>query len=185
MSETNPGQAAAGRSSRRWYWVGGGVLALALAFAAVAPRAWAFRQFAHGHGFGHGPDRHAFGAQILKDPAAAKEHAALAAEFVLRGVDATDEQQQKVRQVTDRLVDQLAPLAERHHELHAALVRELGKPEIDRAAIETIRQQGIALADEASKLALAGLEDVGDALTAEQRAELIELGRRFHRERQR
>jgi Spy/CpxP family protein refolding chaperone len=183
MNETNPGRATAGRRGRRWLWVGGGVLALALVLTAVAPRAMAFRQFAHGHGFGHGPGRHAFGAQILKDPAAAKEHAGLAAEFVLRGVNASDEQKEKVRQVTDRLVDQLGPIAARHHELHAALVRELGKPEIDRAAIEKIRQQGMALADEASKLALAGLEDVGDVLTAEQRAELIELGRRFHRDR--
>jgi Spy/CpxP family protein refolding chaperone len=160
-------------------------MSLALALAVVAPRASAFRYVAQGHGFGHGHGhgRFALGAQILKDPAAAKEHVATATEFVLRGVNATEEQKDKARQVTDRLVDDLGPLAARHRELHASLVRELAKPEIDRAAIEKLRQQGIALADEASKVALAGVEDVGDVLTPEQRAELIQFAARFHGER--
>jgi len=185
MSETSQGTGTSGRPlwSRRWFWMGGGLLAGAAALVSFAPRAWAFRAM-HGGGFGgHGlGGRHAFAVQLLKDPERAKEHVATAAEFVLRGVNASDEQKQKARQVTDRLVDQLGPLAERHRSLHEALVKEFAKPQIDRAAIEKLRQQGMGLADEASKTALVGIEDLGDVLTAEQRADLLEFAHRFHGE---
>ncbi len=178
--------------SRRWLWAGGGLLAggalLAAAAAIAAPRVMAFH--GGGHGFrahplaarfalGHGVGRPGMAA-LLEDPAAAKEHVATLSDFVLRGVSATDEQKQKTKQITDRLVDQVRPLVERHRALHKAMVAELAKPEIDRAAIEKLRQDGMALADEASRIAIAGVEDVGDVLTPDQRKELIELGRRLH-----
>jgi Spy/CpxP family protein refolding chaperone len=192
MNET--GQETKSIWSRRWFWTGGALLAGAAlagaaALAATAPAAWAFRA-ARGHGFGahafmargfggHG-GHGAFAAQILSDPAAAKEHVATMSDFVLRSVSATDDQKQKTRQITDRLVDQLAPLVEKHRDLHAAMVAELAKPEIDRAAIEKLRQDAMALADEASKVAVAGVADIGDVLTPEQRKDLIDLGRRLH-----
>lgn len=185
MSETSQGTGTGTTSrplwSRRWFWMGGGLLAGAAALVSFAPRAWAFRAV-HAGGFGgHGfGGRHAFAGQLLKDPARAKDHVATATEFVLRGLNASDEQKQKARVITDRLVDQAGPLAERHRALHEALVRELAKPQIDRAAIEKLRQQGMGLADEASRTALAGVEDLGDILTPEQRADLVELAQRFH-----
>ncbi len=152
-----------------------------------APRAWAFRglpghAFAAMHGSGGvgGRGGRAFGLSMLSDPAAAKQHVAAMSDLVLRGVNATDDQKQKTRQITDRLIEQLGPVVERHHQLHAALVAELAKPQIDRAAIEKLRQDGLALADEASKIALDGVEDIGDVLTPDQRKELIDLGRRLH-----
>ena len=189
MSETSQATKTSS-GSRRWVWVGGGLLAGGAVLAAVgalaAPRVMAF------HGGGHGFRAHPLAARfalghgrpgmaaLLQDPAAAKEHVATVSEFVLRSVSATDEQKQKTKQITDRLVDQVRPLVERHQALHKAMVAELAKPEIDRAAIEKLRQDGMALADEASKIALAGVEDIGDLLTPDQRKELIELGRRLH-----
>jgi len=176
----------------RWLWAGGGLLAgvtvLAAVAAIAAPRVMAFHS--GGHGFrahplaarfalGHGVGRPGM-ATLLEDPAAAKEHIATVSDFVLRSVSATDEQKQKTKQITDRLVDQVRPLVERHRALHEAMVAELAKPEIDRAAIEKLRQDGMALADEASRIALSGVEDIADVLTPEQRKELIELGRRLH-----
>lgn len=173
--------------SRRWFWTAGALLIGAAAVATVAPRAWASRgapghAFAalHGSGGGGGRGGHAFGLSMLSDPAAAKQHVAAMSDLVLRGVNATDDQKQKTRQITDRLIDQLGPVAEKHHQLHAALVTELAKPQIDRAAIEKLRQDGLALADEASKIALDGVEEIGDVLTPDQRKELIDLGRRLH-----
>lgn len=173
--------------SRRWFWTAGGLLAGAAALAAVAPRALAFHGLDSGgfaaHGFGgHGGGGHrgAFAARMLSDPAAAKEHVATASELVLRGVNATADQKQRTRQVTDRLIDQLGPLAEKHQQLHAAMVAELAKPQIDRAAIEKLRQDGMALADEASRVAVDGVADIGDVLTPEQRKDLVDLGRRLH-----
>jgi Spy/CpxP family protein refolding chaperone len=173
--------------SRRWFWAAGALLIGAAAVATVAPRAWAFRgvpghAFAamHGSGGDGGRGGRAFGLSVLSDPAAAKQHVAAMSDLVLRGVNATDDQKQKTRQITDRLIDQLGPVVERHHQLHAALVAELAKPQIDRAAIEKLRQDGLALADQASKIALDGVEEIGDVLTPDQRKELIDLGRRLH-----
>ena len=183
MPETNQGTEAGGTPlwRRRRFWLaGGGILTGLAALAAVAPRASAYRALA-GHGFG-GHRRHGFGAQILKDPAAAKQHAGMAMEWVLRGVDATDEQKQQARRITDRLIDQLAPVAEKHREHREAMARELAKAEIDREALERLRREEIALADQASTLAVASIADLGEVLTPEQRADLIAFAHRFHGE---
>ncbi len=163
--------------SRRWFWVSGGVLAALAALAAVTPRAWAFRGAAYGPHGGH-----RFGAQMLHDPAAAKQHAGMALEFMLRGLGGSEEQKQQARKIADRLIDELAPVAETHRQHREAIARELAKPQIDRAALEQLRREEIALADQASKTLLAGVADLAEVLTPEQRAELIQLVHRFHGE---
>ena len=181
MDDTNQGTQA-GKTrfwGRRRFWITGGVLAGLAALVAVTPRAFA-RGFA-GHGFG-GHGRHAFGAQLMKDPAAAKQRAGMAVEWVLRGVDATEEQKQQARRITDRLVDQLGPVVEKHRGFRESMARELAKPEIDREALERLRREEIALADQASKLAVSSIADLGEVLTVEQRAELISFAHRFHAE---
>jgi Spy/CpxP family protein refolding chaperone len=181
MPDTNQGTDAGGTRfwQRRRFWIGGGVLAGLAALASVTPRVWA-RGFA-GHGaFGHG--RHGFAARMVEDPAAAKEHAGLAVEWVLRGVDATEEQKQQARQITDRLIDEMGPVAEKHREHREAMARELAKPQIDREALERLRGEEIALADQASKRAVTAIADLGDVLTPEQRRELVAFAHRFHAE---
>jgi Spy/CpxP family protein refolding chaperone len=101
-------------------------------------------------------------------------------DWVLRGVDATDEQKQQAKRITDRLIDQMGPVVEKHREHREAMARELAKPEIDREALERLRKEEIALADQASKQAVASIADLGEVLTAEQRAELIAFAHRFH-----
>jgi Spy/CpxP family protein refolding chaperone len=133
-----------------------------------------------GHGFG--PGRHGFGAQVMKDPEAAKQHVGMAVEWALRGVDASEEQKQRARQITDRLIDELAPDFEKHRVFREAIARELAKPQIDREALERLRRQEIALADTASKQAVAAIADLGDVLTPEQRGELVAFVHRFHGE---
>lgn len=184
MPETNLGTEAGGTrfwQRRRFWLVGGGILTGLAALAAVAPRASAYRALV-GHGFGGGHGRQAFGARMLKDPAAAKQHAGMAVEWVLRGVDATEEQKQQAKRITDRLVDQLGPVVEKHRGFRESMARELAKPEIDREALERLRREEIALADQASKLAVGSIADLGEVLTAEQRAELISFAHRFHAE---
>jgi periplasmic protein CpxP/Spy len=183
MGETSQGSVA-GKGpfwSRRRFWLGGGVVAGLAALVAVAPRAWAFHGLA-GEAMGGGRGRHAFVARMLKDPAAAKEHANMAVEWALRGVDATDEQKQRAKGIADRLIDQIGPMAEKHREHREAIVRELARPQIDREALERLRREEIALADEASKLAVDSIADLGEVLTPEQRTELITFAHRFHAE---
>jgi Spy/CpxP family protein refolding chaperone len=167
--------------TRRAFWLGGGALAAAAAVAALSPRAWAFGRGMHAFGgFGGHHGHGGFSQRLLADPEAAKEKMALASEWVLRTVDGSDEQRQQARRITDRLVDDLRPLAERHREQRAAVVRELSKPSLDREEIERLRQDGIKLADEASKSVVAALADFSDVLRPEQRAELVEWMSRFH-----
>ena len=178
MADTNQGTQAGGTPlwRRRSFWLGGGVLAGLAALVAVAPRAWALHGLS-GHG-GHG--RHGFGAQILKDPEAAKRHAGMAVEWALRGVDATDEQMQQAKRIAERLVDELGPVAAKHREHRETIARELAKPEIDREALERLRRQELTLADQASKLAVDSFADLGEVLTPQQRQELVSFAHRLH-----
>jgi len=181
MPDTNQGTEAGGAPfwRRRRFWLaGGGILTGLVALAAVAPRASAYRALT-GHGSG-GHGRHGLGAQMLKDPAAAKQHAVMAVEWVLRGVDATEEQKQQARGVTDHLIDSLGPLAKKHGEHREAMARELAKPEIDREALERLRREEIALADQASKLAVSSIADLAELLTPEQRTDLVAFAHRLH-----
>jgi Spy/CpxP family protein refolding chaperone len=180
MPETNEGTRTAGTPlwRRRSFWLGGGAALAGLAgLAAVTPQVWASAVAGHGFG-GHG--HRGFGAQILKDPDGAKRHAGMALEWILRGVDATEEQKQQAKKIADRLVDQLGPVAAKHQEQRHSIAQELAKPQIDREALERLRRSELALADEASKIAVDAFADLAETLTAEQRQELISFAGRFH-----
>jgi Spy/CpxP family protein refolding chaperone len=163
------------RARRRVFWLGLAVAALAAAIVSAiavggSSEARAMRGF-FGRGHGHGGH----------DPEHAREHAALAAEWVLRSVDASDEQQARVREIVGSSFDALAPLVEEHRAHHEAIVELLAQPQIDREALESLRAQELALADAASRTLVASLADVAETLSPEQRAELLELAERFHR----
>ncbi len=162
--------------TRRAFWLGGGVLAAAAAVAGLAPQVWAFHR---GMGGFHAHGGHGFG-RLLADPEQAKQKAALATEWVLRTVDGSDEQRTQARRITDRLVDDLQPLAQRKRDHHDAVMQELQKPSIDREELERLRQEGMRLADDASKVAVAAFGDFADVLKPEQRAELLEWAQRMH-----
>lgn len=160
--------------SRRAFWWGGGALAAAAAAFAVSPKAMAF----HG-GDGGFRGHHGF-RFLLGDPESTKDKAAMATEWVLRSVDGSDEQKQEARRITDRFVDELQPFAAQHRELREAMLRELAKPEVDREELERIRQDGLRLADAASKSAIAAVGDFASVLKPEQRAQLLEWADRMH-----
>jgi protein CpxP len=154
---------------RKETWALGAALAVLGAGVVAVPAALASRGFGdHGH---HG---------LLNDPERAREHAAFAVEWAFRAVDATEAQRAEGKMVVERLVDQLIPLAERHRAHREAVARELVKPQIDRAALEKLREQGMGLADEASQIVVDGVADLAEVLSPEQRAELLELLHRFH-----
>jgi uncharacterized membrane protein len=162
--------------TRRAFWLGGGSLAAAAAFFTLQPRAWAFHRGFDGFGGHHG----GFGHRFFGDPEEAKARAAMAAEWVLKTVDGTEEQRQQARRITDRVVDDLQPLAERHRSIRQAIAHELAKPNLDREELERQRQEGLKLADEASRAVVAGLTDFAEILKPEQRTELAEWAARFH-----
>lgn len=100
-------------------------------------------------------------------------------------VQATDAQKAKIDPLVKAAMADLKPLHEQLHELHKKLLEQASAPTIDRAALEATRQQGLALADKASKRIIQLVADVGDTLTPEQRKKLAEHigrlhGRRMH-----
>lgn len=160
---------------RRAFWLGlvaaGLAAAIASAFAiGAAGEARATRGF---FGRGHGPHGHG--------PEAAREHAELAAEWLLRSVDASDQQQARVREVVGASLAALGPLADQHRAHHQALVELLAQETIDRAALESLRSQELGLAEQASRTLTASIAEIAEALTPAQRAELLEFASRFHR----
>jgi Spy/CpxP family protein refolding chaperone len=100
-------------------------------------------------------------------------------------VQATDAQKAKIDPLIKAAMADLKPLHEQLHELHKKLLEQASAPTIDRAALEATRQQGLALADKASKRIIQLVADVGDTLTPEQRKKLADHigrlhGRRMH-----
>lgn len=100
-------------------------------------------------------------------------------------VQATDAQKAKIDPLVKAAMADLKPLHEQLHELHKKLLEQASAPTIDRAALEVTRQQGLALADQASKRIIQLVADVGDTLTPEQRKKLADRigrlhGRRMH-----
>jgi Spy/CpxP family protein refolding chaperone len=114
------------------------------------------------------------------DPEAARERAEFAASWVLRWVDASEEQQERVRAIIAGSVEDLKPLSLRHRRNREAFLVELARPTIDREAIESIRAAELELAELASSRLVEAFTDIAEVLTPEQRAELIELAERFH-----
>jgi Spy/CpxP family protein refolding chaperone len=190
MVEENRGTQAGGTPlwKRRSVWLGGGLIA---GLAAVAVAAPSVLHGAGGHGgfgrggFGHGGfgrGGHGFGAQMLKDPDAAKRHAGMAVEWALRGVEATDEQKQQARRITDRLIDELGPLVAQHRDERQAIRRALAGAEVDREALEQARRRELTLADQASKLVVDRVADLAEVLTPQQRQELATFAHGLHGE---
>jgi len=169
--------------SRPWpkngLWFGlvvAGLVGLVLIGGALAsaPFAEARSRLGFGHHGGHWG--HGDGAY---DPERAREHAEQAAEWVLRYVDASDAQRKQVNDILGRSVEALHGLGEQHRENREALISLLREAEIDRDALENLRQSELQLADSASLELTSALADLSAALTPEQRAELIELAERF------
>jgi periplasmic protein CpxP/Spy len=123
----------------------------------------------------HGAGNHD-GPPSLDD---ARDHAAFVVAFALHHLDASGEQQDKVKVIVDDAVGELFPIVEKHRANRDQLHAVLGAPTIDRAAIETLRVEEMALAESLSKTLAAVVADTAEALTAEQRAELLRHLERF------
>ena len=114
------------------------------------------------------------------DPETAKEHIELVSAFALSKIDATDEQQVEIQGLLRATVDDLADVAAEHRVGREAFHDLLLQETVDRAALEEIRLAQMALADQASRRVVETLADVAEALTLEQRLELVELAARHH-----
>lgn len=150
--------------------IGAGLVGFAVGATMPAAEA-ALGLFAHrSHGHGGPPS-----------PEAMKEHAGFFLDFALHRLDATPEQKDQVQDIVGGAIDELAPVVEQHRRNRDELRGLLTGETIDRAAIEALRAQELALADTLSRTLADALADGAEVLTPAQRADLAERLARFHR----
>jgi protein CpxP len=101
--------------------------------------------------------------------------------WMLGRIDASPEQEARINGIVDALVGDLYQLRGPHQEHRRQLIGELARPQVDRAALENIRMQEMALVDSASKAVLNAVADATEVLRMEQREELAAMIGRHRR----
>lgn len=91
---------------------------------------------------------------------------------VLVEVNASDEQRSKIRDIIRTARNDIEALQDRVPNTRKAMVEALGKPTVDRAALEAMQTERQKVFGEISKRMTQSIADVGDVLTPEQRANL-------------
>ncbi len=180
MSEQNAHKSAACPEDRR-HWLGrrarlivaaitllgiGAVLGTAVSVHAARTGGW--------HAAGHH-------WRSAKSEEQVRERALDGTAWVLGRIDASAEQQTRVNEIVSALVGELYPLRDQHHARRRQLITELARPQVDRAALEQIRADGVAAIELASKTVMDAVIDVTDVLTDEQREELTAMIARHRR----
>jgi periplasmic protein CpxP/Spy len=177
MTEQSTPQAAVGRSRRRWPALV--AVAIVAAFTGAAANG-AIGQWTPGWGHWHmfGPPTP---AQIEDRVDRGIRHAAIE-------LDASPEQQEKLRAIAKAAVRDLLPLGDKARVVRERAAELLLQPKVDRAAIEAFRAEQLALADQASKRLAQAVGDIAEVLSPEQRQKAHQLlqwrrdhWRRWHR----
>ena len=142
--------------------------------------------FGHGMGpglmgFGHRGHWGDHGRHGPITPAEAKEHASRMVEHLAWAIDATAEQKAQLTQIAEGLVNDLLPVHQKLEAAHGRIAALLRAPKTDRVALEALRAEHIALADDVSKRIAQGVADAADVLTPQQRAKLAEHMQSFDR----
>jgi protein CpxP len=126
-------------------------------------------------GYGFGPPHWRGGLMgEAFDPARAEERADRMVKHFAIEIDATAEQQEKLRTVMKATVKDLLPLREQAQFARRQVRILLTQPTIDRAAIEKFRADQLALADTFSKRVTQAVADAAEVLTPEQRRKVDE-----------
>ena len=165
MSEQS--QPGGGRRRRRWLPIA--------AVAVVAAFTGAAATSAVGWGPGWGRWHHWRGPM---SPAQIEERVDRGVRHAVIELEATPEQEEKLRTIARGAVKDLLPMREKARAARARAAELLTRPTIDRAAIEAFRAEQMALAETASKRFAQALGDVAEVLTPEQRQKVHEFVQR-------
>jgi Spy/CpxP family protein refolding chaperone len=134
----------------------------------VAAATHAFSRHGHGRDDWHGPGF----MQGDIDPARAADRADRMIRHIAVEIDATPEQQEKLRAIVSDAVKDLLPLRETARTARQRARGLLTQPTIDRTAIEAFRTEQMAALDNVSRRLTQALADAADVLTPEQRRQL-------------
>lgn len=150
------------------------------AFATVAQSGGGY--FGH-HMGGHGMGGHSMGMGGFMhgsyDPVKFEKHLDRKLQIFGIAFDASDEQQADLKKIITSLVAEVHPMKAKLRETREQLHDLLIQPKIDRAAIEALRVEKLALVDDLSKKVTAALADAGETLNLEQRIKLGKLMSKF------
>lgn len=115
------------------------------------------------------------------DPAELDEHLGRMLRHLYVEIDATPAQQAQLEPIIKQAAKELMPLRDKVREARRQGMELLSAPQIDRGAIERLRSEQIAFADDASKRFVRALADVAEVLTPEQRKSVAaRMQRRRH-----
>jgi Spy/CpxP family protein refolding chaperone len=90
-------------------------------------------------------------------------------------IDATSEQQDKLKAIVHSTVKDVLPTREKMLAARATARELLTQPTVDRAALEKLRADQIATHEAVSKQLVQAVADAADALTPEQRRKIIDM----------
>ena len=131
--------------------------------------------FGTGHGMGFGPGGFGPGGFRRLDPAQIETRADRMVRHLAVELDATNEQQDKLRTIVRGAVKDLVPLRARADAAREKAQSLLTQPNLSRTDIESFRTEQMALADTFTKRVAQALGDTSEVLTADQRKKLGEL----------
>jgi protein CpxP len=147
------------------------ILLILFIVAAAGIAAYATSAFSQGLG-GPWHGRPFFGQTF--DPAAIEDRADRMVRHLAIEVDATPEQQEHLRGIVRSAVRDLLPLRDKAMSMRQHGRELLLQATIDRAAIESLRAEQMALADQASHRIAQALGDAASVLSPDQRRRLAE-----------
>jgi periplasmic protein CpxP/Spy len=124
------------------------------------------------HGFGLGGMQG--GMHRAFDADQASQRAERGIGYMLGKVDGTPEQKAKVTEIAKAAIKDMAPLQQAHTAARAKVMAALKSDKVDRAAIEQVRAEQLALGETLSKKATQAVADAADVLIPAQRAKLID-----------
>jgi periplasmic protein CpxP/Spy len=176
MSEpvSSPTPASAPPPRRRTLTLVAVALAAGLTGAVATAAVGATTMSAYGFGPGwHGGWRGGFGRAPLS-PAEVEQRADRAVRHLAVEIDASADQQEKLRAIVRGAVKDLLPLREQMRADRQRAIDLLTGPSVDRGAIERFRAERLTIADTASKRVAQALADAADTMTPEQRRQIGE-----------
>lgn len=157
--------------SRRLTWIVIVALAAGLTVGAATTSAFSRGPGFMGHGFGHGHWHGGFMRGPMT-PAQIEDRADRVVRHVAIEIDATADQQDKLRAVVKGAIKDIVPMHDKVHTARAQARKLLTGPTVNRAEIERLRAEQVALVDAFSKRVAQALGDAGEILTVEQRKKL-------------
>jgi len=141
-----------------------------------------YKAFAHGGGCG-GWRGGAFACGTA-DPAQMEAHLDRMLKHLYVEIDATEAQKARLDPIVKQAVKDLLPIREKMRSARGRAVELLTADTVDRTAIEALRAEQFAAAEEGSRRISQALADVAEVLTPEQRKEIaqrLERHRGWHR----